>query len=201
MQDVPVWNIIKKFIGKDLRYVSLPVSLNEPLSVLQKTCENLTLSGARLFERAAETDDPVLRQAFAVIGLATFTANAKYRKKKPFNPMLGETFEMVTENYRYLAEKVMHNPEQITALSLEGKNYHLYQYQLAKPQFRLNYGKGAMHIQFKGQTDIYFKNYDEHISTNRQSIWLKNLIIGATHVDLDDTLESVNHKSGERVVI
>jgi hypothetical protein len=34
----------------------------------------------------------------------------KLRKRKPFNPMLGETYELVTENYRFLAEKVQHTP-------------------------------------------------------------------------------------------
>ncbi len=36
--------------------------------------------------------------------------------------MLGETFEMVNEmeNYRFLAEKVEHKPEQVFALFTEG---------------------------------------------------------------------------------
>jgi hypothetical protein len=37
----------------------------------------------------------------------------KYRKKKPFNPMLGETYEIVLDKYRFLMEKVMHTPHQI----------------------------------------------------------------------------------------
>ena len=40
--------------------------------------------------------------------IAGFTGSntLKTRTKKPFNPMLGETFELVTENFRYIAEKV-----------------------------------------------------------------------------------------------
>jgi hypothetical protein len=42
----------------------------------------------------------------AQIAQITPFVQIKSRKKKPFNPMLGETFEMVTEHYRFLAEKV-----------------------------------------------------------------------------------------------
>lgn len=45
------------------------------------------------------------------IGLSTAQASAKIRKRKPFNPMLGETFEMVTDDYKFMIEKVMHVPE------------------------------------------------------------------------------------------
>ena len=30
--------------------------------------------------------------------------------KKPFNPLLGETFELVGKDYRFLAEQVSHHP-------------------------------------------------------------------------------------------
>ena len=36
--------------------------------------------------------------------------NFKLRKKKPFTPMLGETYELVTDNCKFLAEKVSHSP-------------------------------------------------------------------------------------------
>jgi len=29
---------------------------------------------------------------------------------KPFNPLLGETYELVTDNYQYIAEQVSHHP-------------------------------------------------------------------------------------------
>jgi len=44
------------------------------------------------------------------IGIVSAFGTVKYRKKKPFNPMLGETFEFVTDKVRYISEKVMHQP-------------------------------------------------------------------------------------------
>ena len=34
----------------------------------------------------------------------------KVRHKKPFNPHLGETYELVTEDYRMISEQVSHHP-------------------------------------------------------------------------------------------
>ena len=47
---------------------------------------------------------------------------ASRRDKKPFNSMLGETYELVTEDYRFLAEQVCHHPPQ-SAFFVEGKGY------------------------------------------------------------------------------
>ena len=107
---MPVWKILKKFIGQDLRYVSLPVILNQPLSAMQLVAESITL-GADILERAAIEEDRVKRYALSLIAFATAHSSSKLRKKKPFNPMLGETFEFVTEKFRYIGEKVCHIPD------------------------------------------------------------------------------------------
>ena len=43
-------------LGKDLSRVSMPVSLNEPLSALQRLCEEVQYS--ELLDQAAALDDP-----------------------------------------------------------------------------------------------------------------------------------------------
>lgn len=40
-KSVSLWSILKECIGKDLSRICLPVYFNEPLSVLQKTVEDL----------------------------------------------------------------------------------------------------------------------------------------------------------------
>ena len=44
------------------------------------------------------------------------------RNKKPFNPLLGETFEYETEDIRLLAEQVSHHPP-VTAFHVEHDDY------------------------------------------------------------------------------
>ena len=40
-KSVSLWSILKECVGKDLSRICLPVYFNEPLSVLQKTVEDL----------------------------------------------------------------------------------------------------------------------------------------------------------------
>jgi len=52
----------------------------------------------------------------------TFVTGLETMLTKPFNPLLGETYELVTDEFRYFSEQVCHHPPR-TAFHLEGKNY------------------------------------------------------------------------------
>jgi hypothetical protein len=106
---VPFFKILKNLIGQDITKVSLPVILNEPLSALQRFGE-VICSSHELFERASHEEDPVKRMCLSITAILASFSTMKGRHRKPFNPMLGETYELVTENYRFLAEKVSHQP-------------------------------------------------------------------------------------------
>lgn len=67
----------------------------------------------------------------------------KYRLKKPFNPMLGETYELVTEDYRLFAEQVSHHPP-ISAYIQQGKGYIFKGFMDSKSKFGFGGGKGLM---------------------------------------------------------
>ena len=43
-EGINLWNLLCKNIGKDLSKISMPVTLNEPLSALQRLCEELEYS-------------------------------------------------------------------------------------------------------------------------------------------------------------
>lgn len=44
------------------------------------------------------------------------------RLKKPFNPILGETYELVLDEFKCVAEQVSHHPP-VSAYHIEGRNY------------------------------------------------------------------------------
>jgi hypothetical protein len=46
------------------------------------------------------------------------------RTGKPFNPMLGETFEYLTKEYKFYSEAVSHHPP-IFALNIEHETYEI----------------------------------------------------------------------------
>ena len=97
IEGVNLWNLLYKNIGKYLSKISIsmPDTLNEPPSTLQRLCEDLEYSN--LADRAASAFTPLERMswvaAFAVSAYASTRAN-----HKPFNPLLGETYECVRED-------------------------------------------------------------------------------------------------------
>jgi oxysterol-binding protein-related protein 3/6/7 len=105
---VGLWNIMRKSIGKDLSRIAMPVILNEPLSVLQKLCEEMEYSD--LLDRASQTDDVHLRLVYVVAFIvSTYSSNYYRAGRKNFNPLLGETYECIREDkgWKFIAEQVM----------------------------------------------------------------------------------------------
>lgn len=78
--------ILYNNIGKDLSRVSMPVALNEPLSLLQRVSEELEYS--ELLDIANRTDDPFERmvRARSIVHktLHTFYPNSVYQQKAYF---------------------------------------------------------------------------------------------------------------------
>ncbi|KAK7351141.1 hypothetical protein VNO77_10368 [Canavalia gladiata] len=122
---VSLWSMIKDNIGKDLTKVCLPVYFNEPLSSLQKCFEEMEYS--YLLDQAYEwgkRGNGLMRilyvAAFAVSGYAS----TEGRICKPFNPLLGETYEAnyPDKGLRFFSEKVSHHP-MIVACHCEGTGW------------------------------------------------------------------------------
>ena len=106
-----IFGILKKNIGKNLTKISMPVAMNEPLSALQRMCEEL--ENSHLLDQAAACSDPAQRLLYvSAYAVASYAASFYRGGRKPFNPLLGETFEYVcTERkFRYVAEQVSHHP-------------------------------------------------------------------------------------------
>lgn len=105
--------LLRRNMGKDMSTISMPVSTNEPISLLQRIAESLEYSS--LLDSATKAESSIDRllhiSAFAV----SILSNGRVKERairKPFTPMLGETFELVREDrgFRLIAEKVSHRP-------------------------------------------------------------------------------------------
>lgn len=121
---VSLWSILKNNIGKDLTKISFPVSLNEPTSMLQRMAEDMTY--ASLLDTAVRQESSTLRIAFVAAFACSNYVTTLGRVAKPFNPLLGETFEFASLEgckYRYQSEQVSHHPpiSACIAESLEGE--------------------------------------------------------------------------------
>lgn len=89
----------------------MPISLNEPINLLQRLCEELEYCDL-LDKATAQTssmDRLMYVTAFAISGYAS----SQYRiGRKPFNPLMCETYECIRpdKGFRFISEKVSHYP-------------------------------------------------------------------------------------------
>lgn len=97
-------------VGKDMTKMTLPVSFNEPTSLLYRCAEDMEYSD--LLDQAADRTDSLERLLYVAAFAASEYASTIGRVAKPFNPLLGETFEYVRpdKNYRFFIEQVSHHP-------------------------------------------------------------------------------------------
>ncbi|KAL2519635.1 Oxysterol-binding protein-related protein 1D [Abeliophyllum distichum] len=181
-KDKPVglWSIIKDNIGKDLSGVCLPVYFNEPLSSLQKCFEDLEYS--YLVDRALEwgkQGNDLMRilhvAAFAVSGYAS----TEGRQCKPFNPLLGETYEAdyPDKGLHFFSEKVSHHPMTV-ACHCEGSGWKFWADSNLKGKF---WGR-SIQLDPVGILTLQFED-GETFEWSKVTTSIYNIIIGKIYCD------------------
>jgi len=134
---ISLWGILKSMIGKDMSKMTLPVSFNEPSSLLQRVAEDMEYTD--LLDTAAARTDPTERILYVAAFAASEYASTIGRVAKPFNPLLGETYEYARpdKGYRFFVEQVSHHPP-IGAAWAESASWTYYGESAVKSKF---YGK------------------------------------------------------------
>ncbi|KIW88970.1 uncharacterized protein Z519_10454 [Cladophialophora bantiana CBS 173.52] len=190
---------LRKNVGKDLSTISMPVSANEPLSLLQRAAEQLEYS--QLLDNAVRCSDAFERlmhvAAFAISSLSN--TRVKERSiRKPFNPMLGETFELVREDrgFRFISEKVSHRPVQL-ALHAESENWTFTQSPLPSQKF---WGKSSEIIN-EGKARLVLHSTGEVFSWSAATCFLRNIIAGEKYVEPTGTMTIYNESAGHKAVV
>ncbi|XP_050205251.1 oxysterol-binding protein-related protein 1D [Mercurialis annua] len=177
---VGLWSIIKENIGKDLSGVCLPVYFNEPLSSLQKCFEDLEYS--HLVDRAlawGKQGNDLMRilniAAFAVSGYAS----TEGRQCKPFNPLLGETYEAdyPDKGLRFFSEKVSHHP-MIVACHCEGRGWKFWADSNIKGKF---WGR-SIQLDPVGILTLQFEDGDTY-QWSKVTTSIYNIILGKLYCD------------------
>lgn len=160
-----LWSIMKNCIGKELSKIPMPVNFNEPLSMLQRLTEDYEY--ASILDQAAEIEDECEQLAYVAAFTVSAYATTANRTGKPFNPLLGETFECDrTEDlgWRCIAEQVSHHPP-MAAIHCEGRQWVCWQEFTMTSKFR---GKYLQVIFFSFQSPIQillpFFNLEKELS-------------------------------------
>ncbi|KAL1115129.1 hypothetical protein AAG570_007160 [Ranatra chinensis] len=96
----------------------MPVALNEPLNMLQRMCEELEYS--ELLDKASELSDPYERMVYvAAFAVSSYGSSYFRAGSKPFNPLLGETYECIREDkgFRFISEQVSRDSDWFPAVT------------------------------------------------------------------------------------
>ena len=178
----------------------MPVTANEPISLLQKAAEQLEYSA--LLDEAARVPKSrperlLYVTAFAISSLSAIRVKER-AIRKPFNPMLGETFELVREDrgYRFIAEKVSHRPVRM-ACQADSEKWSLSQSPLPSQKF---WGKSAELIT-EGRVRVVLHDTGDLFSWTPATCFLRNIIAGEKYIEPVGTMTVKNESTGEHVVV
>jgi hypothetical protein len=83
-------SIIRKNVGKDLSTIALPVSMNEPISILQRACEELEYS--ELLDKASQLDNSMDRLIYVTIFAITSYASSQYRTGRKVSLLIKQNY-------------------------------------------------------------------------------------------------------------
>ncbi|XP_043822826.1 oxysterol-binding protein-related protein 3 isoform X2 [Dromiciops gliroides] len=177
--NISLWNILRNNIGKDLSKVAMPVELNEPLNTLQRLCEELEYS--ELLDQASRTPDPLERMVYVAAFAVSAYASSYFRAgSKPFNPVLGETYECIHEEkgFQFFSEQVSHHPP-ISACHAESANFVFWQDVRWKNKF---WGK-SMEIVPVGTTHVTLPAFGDHFEWNKVTSCIHNILSGQRWIE------------------
>lgn len=190
----------RKNVGKDFSTISMPVTTNEPTSALQRLAEQFEYS--ELLDSAATSAVPetgerlVYMAAFAISSFSNMRVKER-AIRKPFNPMLGETFELVREDkgFRFMAEKVVHRPVTM-ACQADSQHWTFIQSPIPVQKF---WGKSA-ELNTDGRARVFLHGSGEHYSWTIATSFLRNVIAGEKYVEPVGTMTIINENTGAKAV-
>ncbi|KAB1272151.1 Oxysterol-binding protein 1 [Camelus dromedarius] len=194
-------NLGHKRTGSNISGASSDISLdeqvnfNEPLSMLQRLTEDLEYH--ELLDRAAKCENSLEQLCYVAAFTVSSYSTTVFRTSKPFNPLLGETFELdrLEENgYRSLCEQVSHHPP-AAAHHAESKNgWTLRQEIKITSKFRGKY----LSIMPLGSIHCIFHATGHHYTWKKVTTTVHNIIVGKLWIDQSGEIDIVNHKTGDK---
>eukprot|EP00020_Sapocribrum_chincoteaguense_P009914 CAMPEP_0170753780 /NCGR_PEP_ID=MMETSP0437-20130122/12668_1 /TAXON_ID=0 /ORGANISM="Sexangularia sp." /LENGTH=485 /DNA_ID=CAMNT_0011092907 /DNA_START=291 /DNA_END=1748 /DNA_ORIENTATION=- len=184
---------LRDMTGMDLTRIPIPVYYNEPVSFLHRIAECLQYH--ELLAQAGEESDSLRRLLLVTVFSITPYSSAE-RTTKPFNPILGETYEWTTPSTRFVAEQVSHHPP-IAAASMQAKTYEFGQYKPLEGNFTGN----AVVSPPMGRTWVSFPDTQDIFEWGGLTSCVHNILVGRLWVDHYGEYEVANRRTGERAEV
>uniref|UniRef100_A0A4X1VLS3 Oxysterol-binding protein n=1 Tax=Sus scrofa TaxID=9823 RepID=A0A4X1VLS3_PIG len=196
--DFSIWSILRKCIGMELSKITMPVIFNEPLSFLQRLTEYM--EHTYLIHKASSLADPVERMQCVAAFAVSAVASQWERTGKPFNPLLGETYELVRDDlgFRLISEQVSHHPP-ISAFHAEGLNNDFIFHGSIYPKLKF-WGK-SVEAEPKGTITLELLEHNEAYTWTNPTCCVHNIIVGKLWIEQYGNVEITNHKTGDKCIL
>lgn len=189
------WKMMQNYIGSDITsMVTLPVMIFEPMTMIQKMAE--LMEYCHLLDQADECEDPYMRLVYAS-SWAISVYFAYQRTWKPFNPILGETYEMVNHNdITFIAEQVSHHPP-MSAGHAENKHFT---YDITS-KLKTKLLGNSVDVYPLGRTRVSLKRDGVILDLVPPPTKVNNLIFGRTWIDSPGEMVMTNMTTGDKAVL
>ncbi|XP_061682079.1 oxysterol-binding protein-related protein 2-like isoform X3 [Syngnathoides biaculeatus] len=193
--DFSIWSILKNCIGMELSKITMPVILNEPLSFLQRLTEYM--EHTYLIRRANAATESLERMKCVAAFVVSAVASQLERTGKPFNPLLGETYELVREDlgFRLVSEQVSHHPP-VSAFHAEGLRRDFAFHGSVYPKLKF-WGK-SVQAEPKGVLTLELPEHNEAYTWSNPTCCVHNIIVGQLWIEQYGSVEVLNHRTGEK---
>lgn len=222
-----LWSHLRHCIGKELSKITMPVQWNEPISFLQRCSEYMNY--AHLLRVASSTSSgPEDRLKWVATFAVSALASNLGRLSKPFNPLLGETYQLQRDGFRILSEQVGHHPPVLAFHAEEddgeqsgtgtvpdqarGRRAFVFRGSVS-PKVKF-WGK-SVEFQPKGTLTVELPlpgsgstggdqqqgGKVEHYTWSNVNCQVHNVIVGSLWIEHVGTMEVVNRTTGHRCVL
>ncbi|KAJ7399966.1 Oxysterol-binding protein 1 [Pitangus sulphuratus] len=173
----------------------ITVNFNEPLSMLQRLTEDLEYH--ELLDKAVKCESSTEQMCFVAAFSVSSYSTTVHRTAKPFNPLLGETYELdrLEElGFRSLCEQVSHHPPAAAHHVYSRRGWTLWQEITIASKFRGKY----LSIMPLGAIHLEFHSSGNHYVWRKVTSTVHNIIVGKLWIDQSGEIEIVNHKSKDK---
>ncbi|XP_050344870.1 oxysterol-binding protein-related protein 1 isoform X2 [Nymphalis io] len=184
--DFNLWSVLKNCVGKELSKITMPVVFNEPLSFLQRMLEYLEY--AHLLRMASEQTDPVARMEYIAAFAVSALASNWERLGKPFNPLLGETYELERPEFRAVCEQVSHHPP-VSAFHADSPHFVFH----GSVHPKLKFCGKSVEIQPKGHVTVELPRWGEAYTWSNVNCCVHNVIVGKLWIEQYGAMEVTCH--------
>ena len=191
---INAWELLKQNLGKDLTKITMPVYLNEPLSMIQKVTEYLHY--ADCFRKANKHEDRLMRLNYVTAGFFMYYAHTIDRLKKPFNSLLGETYEYVDGDLRLVSEQISHHPP-VCAFHAECDDFVFEGFF----QIIIKFSMQGFQASAYGDLIITLKKTNERFTITRPLSTLHNYIVGKMYLWHSGDLTINNETTGDKALM